>query len=336
MARPDSYTQEQIAWLKENYAKAEWDDILEHVPGRTKSQISSKAHKLGVMRIEMSATWFTEREDRMIREHYRDTPIDEFIRLYCPNRTKSSIVTRAYKLKVSKRGNWTEEEDRIIRQNYYSLPMSELSKLIPNRAKSAIHCRIRQLGLSGAPMYKYSEEDIEFVRENYLSMSDAELGKCLHRNANSIKSMRKKHKFYRRLRTENTHYAYFDSYAHQHNSEWKLESARRCGYKSFFTGKGFNHIHHLYSKNLIIKETKEILNIKETDDINEFSKEEKSLFLETFYKVQAQYPFGICMEEEYHKEFHKKYGYGDNTPEQFIEFVETFYPEKVDELRKII
>lgn len=336
MAKPDSYTQEQIAWLKENYAKAEWDDILEHIPGKTKSQISGKAYTLGVKRIEMNAATFTEKEDRMIREHYRDTPIDEFVRLYCPNRTEGSIVKRAYQLKVSKRGNWTEEEDRIIRQNYYTLPMSELSKLIPDRAKSAIHCRIKQLGLSGAPMYKYSEADIEFVRENYLCMSDEELGKCLHRKPKSIKEMRRKNKIYRKDPSGETHYSYFDTYAHRHNSEWKLESARRCGYKSFFTGKGFNHIHHLYSKNLIIKETKEILNIQETDNINEFSEEEKTLFLNTFYEVQNKYPFGICMEEEYHKEFHKKYGYGDNTPEQFVEFVETFYPEKVDELKNFI
>lgn len=326
MARPDSYTKEQIAWLKENYAKAEWDDIFEHIPGRTKIQIASKAHKLGVMRIEMNATWFTEREDQMIREHYRDTPIDEFIRLYCPNRTKSSIVTRAYKLKVSKRGNWTEKEDRIIRQNYYALPMSELSKLIPGRAKSAIHCRIKQLGLSGAPMYKYSEADIEFVRENYLIMSDAELGKYLHRNAKSIKSMRRKHKFYRHDPEEDTKYRSLSRFIRANNSEWKKASAKSCGYKCVLSGENFTDIHHLYSQNLILKAALDKIEMNIPEDINVVSEEDKRRLLEAFYEEQAKYPLGVCLQEKYHMMFHIIYGFGDNTPEQFEEFKRDVVP----------
>lgn len=326
MARPDSYTQEQIAWLKENYAKAEWDDILEHIPGRTKSQIASKAHKLGVMRIEMNATWFTEREDRMIREHYRDTPIDEFIRLYCPNRTKSSIVTRAYKLKVSKRGNWTEEEDRIIRQNYYTLPMSELSKLIPDRAKSAIHCRIKQLGLSGAPMYKYSEADIEFVRENYLKMSDSELGEILHRKPQSIKGMRRKNKIYRHDPEEATKYKTVARYINRHNAEWKKESAKNCDYKCVISGEPFSDIHHLYSQNLILKEALDKIGMILPEDINAVSQEDKDKILRAFYEEQSKHPLGVCLQEKYHMMFHRIYGFGNNTPEQFEEFRRSVVP----------
>lgn len=328
MAGSDLYTQEEVEWLKNNYANSEWDDIFEYVHGKTKTQIISKAHTLGVKRYEMNGSRFTEREDQMIREHYRDTPIDEFVRLYCPNRTEHSIVTRACKLKIGKRGGWTEEEDRVIRQNYYTMPMSELSKFIPDRAKSAIHCRINQLGLSGAPMYKYCEADIEFVRENYLCMSDEELGRCLHRAPQSIKELRRKNHIYRRDPSVITKYNSFDSYAHRHNEEWKKSSARKCEYKCFFTGEGFNHIHHLQGKNILIKRTMDELGITEDQDINKFSDEEKKKFLEGFYSVQSEYPLGICMKAEIHKQFHSIYGYGNNTIDQFKLFVQDFYPEK--------
>ena len=328
MARPDTYTQEEIEWLKNNYAKAEWDDIFEHIPNRTKTQIISKTSKLGIKRIGVPCSVYSQEEDDTIRKYYNALPIDEIIRDHLPGRTKSSIISRASIIGVHKQGRWSEEEDLVINDNYYTLPMKDLVLLLPNRAPSAVHYRIKQLGLRGAAMYKYSEDDIAFVRENYQDMSDEELGRCLHRAPQSIKELRRKNHIYRRDPSVITKYNSFDSYAHRHNEEWKKSSARKCEYKCFFTGEGFNHIHHLQGKNILIKRTMDELGITEDQDINKFSDEEKKKFLEGFYSVQSEYPLGICMKAEIHKQFHSIYGYGNNTIDQFKLFVQDFYPEK--------
>lgn len=336
MARPCTFTEKQLKWLVQNYETSDWDAIFENIPNKTKTQIVSKASDLGVKRAGVEYSVYSETEDAIIRKYYRSLPIEELIQQYLPNRTASSIVSRASIIGVSKQGGWTEEEDRIIKENYYVLPMKELSKLLPNRAASAVHCRIKQLGLRGAAMYKYSEDDIAFVRENYRDMSDEELGRCLHRAAKSIKEMRRKNGIYRKDRNAGTHYSTFSAYSHKHNSEWKKASAKHCGYKCFFTGEGFNAIHHLCSRDIIIKRTKEELKISDTDNINEYSDEERERFIKKYVSIQSEYPLGICMKEEIHKQFHKLYGYGQNTVEQFVEFVKVFYPEKLDELKNLI
>ena len=336
MARPCTFTEKQLEWLVQNYETSDWDTIFVNIPNKTKTQISSKASDLGVKRAGVEYSVYSEAEDDMIRKYYRLLSIEELIRQYLPNRTASSIVSRASIIGVSKQGGWTEEEDRIIKENYYVLPMKELSKLLPNRAASAVHCRIKQLGLRGAAMYKYSEDDIAFVRENYRDMSDEELGRCLHRAAKSIKEMRRKNGIYRKDKNAGTHYISVLRFIQANNAQWKKKSMERCGYKNIIDGKGFNDIHHLFAKNLILDQALKNIGMEMPEDINILSDEDKQKILTAFLEEQDKHPLGVCIGRKQHKLFHAKYGFGGNTPEQFIDFIKTYYPEKLDEIKIII
>lgn len=332
MARPDIFTEEEKIWLSKNYANAPWEDILSAMQNKTKTQIISKASKLGLFRDKVNFAKFSEDEDNIIRLYYREYRAQGIIGRFLPNRTYESIMSRACKLGVHVRGDWTEEEDNIIMEHYYEMPMAELAKLLPAREKSAIHCRIRQLGLTGAPMYKYTCEDIKFVEENYQTMSDEELGAKLHRTPASIKEMRNKRKFYRKDPNAPTNYTDILKFIQAHNSEWKKKSMEDCEYRCVISGQQFDEIHHLYAKNLILAHALEAENIPIPEDINACSDEDKQRILSAFLAEQDKYPLGVCLSKYYHRRFHAMYGFGNNTPEQFQEFCQKMSPASLTKM----
>ena len=51
-----------------------------------------------------------------------------------------------------------------------------------------------------------------------------------------------------------------------------------------------------------------------------------------FQKTHDKYPLGVCVDLNIHKIFHKIYGSGGNTEEQWNRFVEDFNNHKYDNL----
>lgn len=326
MARPDTFTDEEKTWLVNNYSCSSWENILAVFPTKTKEQISSKAHKLGVSREKISCAKFNASEDEIIRRYYHEYRAKGIIDKFLPDRSYSSIVSRANILGVRTRGDWTELEDEIIISSYYEMPMSELSKLLPLREKSAIRCRIKQLGLNGAPMYKYTDEDISFIGENYKTMSDADIGSILHRAPASIKEIRRKNGLYRKDPNALSNYTSIIKFVQANNTEWKKNSMERCGFKCVISGGAFNDIHHLYAKNLILSQALKNEGIDSPPDINTCSEDLKDRILSAFISEQSKYPLGVCLSKHLHTRFHVMYGFGNNTPEQFDEFCRLMSP----------
>lgn len=326
MARPDTFTIEEIDWIKENYPTASWDEILNRI-NHTKTQISSKAHKLGVKRtIEFSK--YTEDEDNLIREFYRnleyaelDDKIETFVREKLPHRTISSVKNRASRLGCSVRKHWTDEEDEFLKNNYLVMTVNEMTELLDSHSRESVYNRIRLLGLVDAPMFAYTDADKKFVSEYYETMSDAEIGDVLHRAPRSIKEMRRKMGLYRKDPNE-TNYLSILRFIQANNSAWKKRSMDDCKYVCYITHGAFDDIHHLYSKNLILNDALNNLGLCAEDiDINTCGESIKNDILNEFLKEQDMHPLGVCLTRDLHRSFHIQYGFGNNTPEQFEEFV---------------
>lgn len=104
--------------------------------------------------------------------------------------------------------------------------------------------------------------------------------------------------------------------------QWKFDSFNYYNKTCVITGiKNKNNIiHHLYSFNLIVDEVIKELNYPIHNDYNLYSYLELNNITELFIKKHYEYGLGVCLTKEIHNLFHKLYGKGNNTPEQFYEF----------------
>lgn len=313
------WSQSEIEYLKQNYSCAIWEDIEKNLPNRSRSDIFSKASKLGLSRINVEFSYFSMYEDNIIRQYYLSHGAKYISENVLKRRTESSIKTRAQRIGVTSNNYWTKEEEQVLINNYEKMPVNEILPLIPSRTKNAIIDHAKVFGLKSYSLNPFTEDDYCFIRENYLKMSDDELGEQIGRTREAIKTKRNQMGLHRpRVNCS------FPEYLRAHNYIWRQDSMRACGYKCVLTGERFTDIHHLYGVSLIMDELCEELGIDLTFDINSASEDYKELILDTFHRIQAKYPLGVCLTKEVHMAFHSKYGYGDNTPEQFEEFASTY------------
>lgn len=102
---------------------------------------------------------------------------------------------------------------------------------------------------------------------------------------------------------------------------WKRDTLKKYDYKCTITKSKKNlAIHHLKSFSEIVDEMIKILNIPIYKTIGEYSEEELNQMEVLILELHYKYGLGVVITKELHDEFHKSYGYGDNTPEQFNEF----------------
>ena len=103
--------------------------------------------------------------------------------------------------------------------------------------------------------------------------------------------------------------------------KWYFDSLNINNNQCAITGKTSNVIHHPYSFRKIIFETFESLNIDVRKDISMYSESEKKLLSEKCLEIHYKYGYGICFSKEIHKDYHKKYGWLNNTYEQLSGYI---------------
>lgn len=309
------WSAEDISFLKKNYENTDWDIILAKLSKWKKSEIISKASSL---KLKRKSFFWDDNDIFILKECYQQKlPIKDIEVKLNYKFTQSAIVTKAHVLGIHQKEAWTFEEDAKLRKIYSVYDMSKICNEFPNRSYDSIIQRALLLGLS----YKttWTDEELQFLIDNHRIMSDEEIAGHLGRTKDSVRGKRFQEKLYHPVSPGV--YNYLSEYIRKRNKEWKQRSVKQCNYKCAITGKRFQEIHHLYGMNKILQETLQDLNYYEDVSIKELSDDDLNVILNHFYKVQDTYPLGICLSKEIHKEFHDCYGYGDNTPEQFEEFL---------------
>jgi len=125
----------------------------------------------------------------------------------------------------------------------------------------------------------------------------------------------------------------------KHITPWIEDSKNKSKRKCVLTGKRSSLVHHLYSFNTILLETLEILNIKWDKKIGikleDLSDELTELIKIKFLGLHYNYGLGVCVSKRYHILFHKLYGAGNNTPEQFEEFKQRYLSGEFTETEQL-
>lgn len=249
-------------------------------------------------------------------------------------RSASAISDKAISLGIANSRVWSDKEEEIVKRYYSTVPFDQLQLMLPNRTKSSIMGKARSFGLIGyyTLQTRFTKEETEFIRNNYLIMSDEDIAKCLNKTADVI--MRKRH--YEKLSRPKEAPTCYDDIIQmlRSNSEpWRKKIFEENNYTCQITGKSHHVvIHHRLSFNILVREAINEIDFSIKPSMSDYTADELSLLLHTFLALQNSLSQPICINENLHKLFHKEYGYGDNTPEQFDDFLKKYYAGIYDEI----
>ena len=310
-------------YLTEHYATDSWEDLQSHFYWLEKASIIAHASQLKIKR----GVYFWSDDDLSVlrREYANGTSVRKISELLCGKFTESAIATKVYKLGITRRHFWTDDELDLLREHYEVSTNDELAMLFPGIPLRHIQEKGRDLGLHAKTYWdrKWMPKDDIYLREHYLVEDDETLAQVLNRSRYAVKTRRGKlgllHPAPQGV------YEYLREYLFPVNRAWRKKSIEACHYRCVITGGDFTDVHHLYGANLIVGEALDNLNL-EWAKVSEFNDEQLEAIAREYQRLHDKYPLGVCLSKEVHMQFHNEYGYGNNTPEQFKQFLQERYP----------
>lgn len=112
-----------------------------------------------------------------------------------------------------------------------------------------------------------------------------------------------------------------NNYLREQVNSWRYDTIKSQEGKCVITGKDADIVHHIYGFSLITKEVFKLTNMHIYDTVSQYTPYELELLSTKCLQLHYKYGLGACLTKDMHFLFHEKYGYGDNTPEQFNEFL---------------
>lgn len=116
--------------------------------------------------------------------------------------------------------------------------------------------------------------------------------------------------------------------------QWDKEIRQKYNGYCCITGEKVNSrtgtVHHLFGFNMIIDQAHLENNIDFKSQVQDYSKEELEILENYVLEKHKNLENGVLLSKKIHKLFHRKYKYGNNTPEQFEEFKERYMAGEFD------
>ncbi len=99
---------------------------------------------------------------------------------------------------------------------------------------------------------------------------------------------------------------------------------KRDGYSCVYTKDPDFVIHHLISFNTLLEQASETTKVPILAKIEDYSNYYDFIKLNKELLRLHTLSIGITISKKIHSEFHKRYGLGNNTPQQFEDFIKNY------------
>lgn len=290
---------------------------------RIKSEVDKNTKHFCSRECKHEYICWSDEDKQILKENYGKMPYKEIAKLLSRDIEPHSIHRMSRELGLTENyGYWSEEEIDILIENYSQKPMIEVMSLLPNRSRTSILGQARMQNLKSYFYLNriYTDDEIKYLKENYAIKSYEEMSFDLGRTISAIKQ--RMTMLGLRKPTEIANYKNLYNYVRQRIVPWRNSVRERNDYICAVTGKRSNIIvHHIRSFNLLLEECIEMLDFPLYDDFATYTQEQLDEFVKSFLELQEHYGDYICITEDVHNKFHNIYGCGDNTREQWEEFI---------------
>lgn len=315
-------TEDDIEFLRRYYPSGDYDAIFARFPKYTKANIAGICHKYGIKRENYK--WSNEDID-ILKKYYYKKSLDEIAEMIGYRHSCDAIQTKAYKIGYSKDRTWTDNELDILKTYYPIEDVDSVAKKLQNRTRDAIIRQANNMKIFGLRSNEtwWTDEQVRLIVDNWETMNDDMLSNLVGRDVRAVKDKRLSLGFCRVKHFNEASYENIKKFLRGNTTEWKSESMKACDYCCVLTGDKDFQIHHLYSFHTIVDEVFEENNFDVRESFENYTPEELDDILEKFKQKQNEYPLGVCVRTDIHKEFHNKYG-KTVTPDMWNEFVNDF------------
>lgn len=293
---------------------------------RKESEVLKNKHHYCSDDCRIKATSWNQEDVKLLIKNFNIMSYKEMTNIFSSPKTIDEIKRKAVYIGLTSSRCWTSDEVEILIKNYSIKPMHEIMKLLPNRTRCAILGQARTQNLKSFFYlnHLYSQEEDEYLKQHYLEETNQELGDKLNRSPYGIEQRLRVLDLHRPLEICNYQNLYY--YIRQRLVPWRNSVREKNNYTCEITGVRSNIIvHHIRGFNLLFDEVIEMLEFPLYENMSMYNQVQLDEFLDTFLSLQEHYQQYICINEEIHKEFHKIYGYGSNTQEQWDEFINKYY-----------
>lgn len=273
---------------------------------------------------------WTDAENELFIKRYPYYTNEELIENFYSNETNKTLQNRAYRLgctnletEDTKNRRIQSQAEKMSGENspLWGKPMSLATRKKLSESKKRFHKENPDF-FKGRKVSKETRQKLSqwrkerniWVGKNNPRHKDPLCGERNGRWKGGITSL------YRELRSE--------------IREWQKDSMECCNYRCIVTGDCFDHIHHIYPFRKIVTEVFENIKLDERSTTGDYTEKEFENIKKELHKLHNKYGCGACLRKDVHKLYHDLYGYMDNTPEQFQEFIIRFQLGEFDDVLK--